>query len=244
MSRTELMVAVCTLSLSMGLMGCGPEVSPGMPEGSVGTSVSALVTRTVTKVVTDGSAIETGYQDDLGYQHLAAFQSIVNGVSSTFVAYQRSTVDPASLSCVPDPILGTFCSYTRSTYELVNGEVRSGDLQVGTNTARLHSDISQAPGVGYLFCEVDMTAGTTTCATQAHNPIVDVTVARTNDSFSKYSGTHQDKVGPQTITVNGRTATYSGRPGGSVFGSAVPATSLSTLGTSKAVAVTVTITQQ
>lgn len=132
----------------------------------------------------------------------------------------------------PDPLLATNYIYTRHTYDMASGDIPGSDVAVATNTARLHSDITNNSNIYFSRCLEDIVAGTTTCTDVPPTGLFDVTFAKTSTNYYKYNGVVETKTGPQIVRTSGNQQQYSASSAGTMLGWIVGANSDATFGLS------------
>jgi hypothetical protein len=145
---TWVLVACCT-SL---LVACGADLpaAEAAPEPLLATTSAALVT--VNRVVSNGAAIDVTWADEQGQGYAMAGTDTTNRVSSAFLTASQVIFDPASQVCVADPLLVTFCQYTRVWYDAIYANFNPSDLKIGANTASLKVDLATATNLTFTRC--------------------------------------------------------------------------------------------
>jgi hypothetical protein len=177
----------------------------------------AVVHRSITK----GESVSLSYVDSMTAQFLNAVRSDVAGygaADTAFMSFQATTYDPTSRVCTTDPVLGQVCSYTRTYYDLGNGDIPINDLTVNTNGAHLHTDITSSATLYFIRCTVDDVAMTTDCINVPPSGIIDLTWVKTSEYYFKSVGYTEQKVGPELTKINASQQQYSSRPTGSMIG--------------------------
>jgi hypothetical protein len=128
------LIACCT-SL---LVACGSELpaAEAAQELHPVTTSAALVT--VNRVVSNGANVDVFWADELSQGYAMAGTDTTNGVATAFLTATQAIFDPASQVCTADPVLGTFCHYTRVWYDAICANFSPADLKIGANTASLN----------------------------------------------------------------------------------------------------------
>jgi hypothetical protein len=198
------------IALSGEAFAAGPSVGANAP-----------ASRTIQHNITSGDVVETGWADELSQAFLMASIDTLNGTSTAFVIYSGSAFDPTSQVCMPDPLLGVFCRYTRITFDSVSANINPNDLRVTANAARLNTDLAMASNVVFSRCVFDDAAGTSYCTDVFPSGLISLELRKTNTDSVRSWGITESKSGPLTVKVTGTRVTFSANTNGSILGTAV-----------------------
>jgi hypothetical protein len=211
---TWVLIACCTPLL----VACGAELPPGeaAPEPQVGTTSAALVT--VNRIVSSGAAADVGWEDGLSSGYFLAAIDSTNQVSTAFLTGTQTFFDPTSQVCAADPVLGTYCHYTRVWYDSIFANFNPGDLKIGANTSSLKVDLATATNLMFTRCLYDETTVTTTCGALANPGTINLSWRKTATNFVRSIGVTETKTGPQTVRLTGSRAFYSADASGTIAG--------------------------
>jgi hypothetical protein len=225
-TSTSVLIACCA-SL---VVACGTELptAEAAPEPHLAASPAALVT--VNRVVSNGANIDVSWNYELTQGYALAGTDTTNRVSSAFLTGTQVIFDPASQVCAADPVLGTYCHYTRVWYDAIYANFNPGDLKIGANTASLKVDLATATNLTFTRCLYDETTATTTCTDLGNPGTINLTWRKTTTDYVKSKGTTETKTGPQTVRVSGSRQTFSADVSGTFAGTALSHTA-GTMGT-------------
>lgn len=214
---TWTLIACCT-SL---LVACGsePPAAETAQELHPVTNSAALVT--VNRVVSSGATIDVGWADELGQGFAMAGTDTTNGVSAAFLTATQTFFDPTSQVCTADPVLGTFCHYTRVWYDSIYANFSPANLKIGANTASLKVNLATATNLTFTRCVYDEPTTTTTCGEIANPGTIDLAWRKTTTDYVKSKGTTETKSGPQTVRVTGSRNSFSANVNGTFAGTAL-----------------------
>jgi len=207
--------------------------------GTQSASGQALPKTLVTHVLTNGAALDVGWADTLTQGFLLLGTDNTNGVASAFITATQLNFDPSSQVCIPDPVLGLYCHYTRVSYDAIYANVNPSDLSLSDNAARLVTDLRSATNVTFTRCVYDEINVTTVCTDMASTGgLINLQWRKTNTDYVKSIGVTETKSGPHIVRVTGSRASYSAETSGSVVGTLVQHKA-GTMGTSKTLTVDV-----
>jgi len=207
------------------------------------TKSAPAPTTIVSKTITSGSAVDVGWQDDLSQTSLVVVDDSTNGTATAFLAYVGYSFDPASQVCTYDPILGTYCSYQRITYDSLSANINPNDLMVTGRTARLDTDLLMASNVVFSRCVYDgLAGGTYTCTDIPPSGQISLEWRKTSTDYVKSFGSEEIKTGPQIIRKVGTRQQFSAKTSGSLLGTPVQ-NRPGTLGTNRGVTIEILTTQ-
>jgi hypothetical protein len=179
----------------------------------------------VSRSTNNGESVNFSYQNATTMYSLNAYSTVVSGTgaaATAFVAMQTNTNDLTSQVCIPDPVAGQVCGYTRSTIDLAIGDVPLTDLTVTAKGARLTTDLATNPNMYFLQCLSDSVANTYVCTNVAPaGGIIDLTWIKTNDFYYKNAGWSEEQTGPLVVRIIGKSQVYSATVTGSMIGFAV-----------------------
>jgi hypothetical protein len=181
------------------------------------TVVSPPITTTVRHLLTSGAVVNTGWGEELtqGYFLAAA------DTTTAYVSYSGVAFDPTSQVCSPDPLLGTYCRYTRATFDLLSADINPSDLSVNGNTARLNTDLATASNVLFSRCVYDDTDDSTVCTDKLPTGLISLQWQKTMTNSFHSVGVIETKTGPQTVRVSGSRSEFSADTTGSILGTVV-----------------------
>lgn len=143
---------------------------------------------------------------------------------------------PLSQVCSTDPLLGTYCRYTRATFDLLFAEFNPSDLSVNGNTARLNTDLAEASNVLFSRCVYDDTEGSTVCTDKLPTGLISLQWQKTMKNSFHSVGVFETKTGPQTVRTAGTRSEFSADTTGSILGTLVQHRQ-GNIGTNKAVSI-------
>jgi hypothetical protein len=207
------LLASCTTLLA----GCGEvPVEQASPGPQVSTAQAALTT-TVTRTFTAGQAIDVGWADELSQGYLLAATDNTNRVATAFLTGTQLQFDPTSQVCVTDPLLGSYCHYTRVSYDSLYANFNPQDVTISGNTAQLKTDLAAATNLTFTRCTYDDTTAVTTCV-NIPSGTISLQWRKTNADYTKSVGVTATKTGPQTVRVSGARAFYSADTSGNFVG--------------------------
>jgi hypothetical protein len=211
------LIACCT-SL---LVACGAELPPAdaAPELQPVANSAALVT--VNRVVSNGANIDVSWADELGQGYAMAGTDTTNGVATAFLTASVVNYDTTSQVCTADPVLGTYCQYTRVVYDAIYANFSPSSLKIGPKTASLKVDLATATNLTFTRCVYDETTVTTTCGELANPGTIDIAWRKTSAEYIKSKGTTETKSGPQTVRVSGSRNSFSANVSGTFAGTAL-----------------------
>ncbi len=180
--------------------------------------VSPPLTTTVRHLVTSGALVNTGWAEELTQGYFLAGAD----TTTAYVSYSKVAFDPTSQVCSPDPLLGTYCRYTRATFDLLFAEFNPSDLSVNGNTARLNTDLATASNVLFSRCVYDDTDDSTVvCTDKLPTGLISLQWQKTMTNSFHSVGVIETKTGPQTVRVAGTRSEFSADTTGSILGTLV-----------------------
>jgi hypothetical protein len=216
-SSTWVLMACCTPLL----VACGAELPPveAAPEPRLATNSAALVT--VNRVVSNGASIDVTWGDELGEGYATAGTDTTNGVATAFLTAYQANYDTTSQVCTADPVLGTYCHYTRVIYDAIYANFSFSSLKIGPKTASLKVDLAAATNLTFTRCVYDEVTVTTTCNELASPGTIDLSWRKTSAEYVKSKGTTETKSGPHTVRVSGSRQSFSADVSGTFAGTAL-----------------------
>jgi hypothetical protein len=227
------------LACCSSLLTACAEVPPGDPSAGpeLGTGQAALTTL-VTRTFSSGQVADLGWDDELSGGYYFAASDNTNRVATAFVSGTNVLSDPTSQVCATDPVLGSYCHYTRVTYDALYAEIDPADLTVGANSARLQTDLSKASVLSFTRCHYDSVALTTVCTDVLPSPTISLEWRKTSTEYDKDMGIGEYKSGPQIFRIAGGRLSYSAEASGNIQGLLLQRKDAS-MGTSSTLSVTV-----
>jgi hypothetical protein len=216
-ATTWFLIACCT-SL---LVACGADLpaAEAAPEPQLPTTSAALVT--VNRVVSNGASIDVTWGDELGQGYATAGTDTTNGVSAAFLTGSQANYDTTSQVCTADPVLGTYCHYTRVIYDAIYANFSPSSLKIGPKTASLKVDLAAATNLTFTRCVYDEPTVTTTCSELASPGTIDLSWRKTSAEYVKSKGTTETKSGPHTVRISGSRQSFSANVSGTFAGTAL-----------------------
>ncbi len=232
----------------IAIAGCGSMLgacggaSPG-EEASPPPAVTsqAALSSTVTRTFSTGQAVDVGWADELSQGFVLAATDTTNRVATAFLSGTQILFDPTSQVCVTDPVLGSFCHYTRVTYDSIYANFDPGDLSVSGNTARLKTDLGAATAFSWVRCVFEEATLSNTCADLPPSGTILLQWQKTSAEYVKSIGITATKSGPHTVRVSGSRAFFSADTSGTFLGTALLHKSGS-MGTSSSLTIDITRT--
>lgn len=217
-----------------------PAAVPAAEESS--TTEAALLT-TVLHTLSSGGVAEAEWGDELSRRALAVVSQTTDKNSGALVTYHSIVFDPASQVCADDPVLGTFCRYTRSTSEILDAFISPDDFTITANTARLGTDVMLASFLFFNHCVGDDITGTADCTDVLPTGLINLEWRRTGASSERAFGITESKWGQEIFRVSGARDSFSAYMTGSVLGIAVQNV-LGDIGTNRSVSIDILRAQQ
>jgi len=176
----------------------------------------------IQRTINTGSGVDTGWADEQSQIFLIATVDAVNSTGNGFLTYTRVASDPGSELCVVDPVLGSYCSFQRLTYDALTMNFNSNDLTVSANSARFNTDLAQATNLVFTRCVYDgLAGGTYTCSDMPASGQINLELSRTSTNSVKSLGINEIKTGPQIVRITGSRQQYSADSNGSILGNPV-----------------------
>ena len=174
--------------------------------------------RTVFHSVTTGGTAELTWSNESGAQWIGVFTDTTNRVNTAVLSYNGWAVDPTSQVCATDPVLGTYCHYTRVTYYLGYGDVPFGDVQITRNSAKIMTDVTNNPNFVMTSYLADEVTGTVTQGDSAPSGIANIQFSKTSDMNFRSVGVNEMRSPITTSRWGGVTTRNSGFASGNAFG--------------------------
>jgi hypothetical protein len=231
-----ILLACCTSSI----LACGEMPTEQASQGMQVSPAQAALTTTVTRTFSAGQAIDVGWADELSQGYVLAATDNTTRVASAFLTGTQVLFDPTSQVCVTDPLLGSFCHYTRVSYDSIYANFNPQDVTISGNTAQLKTDLAAATNLTFTRCTFDEATLATTCVDMPPATI-SLQWRKTNTDYTKSVGITATKTGPQTVRVSGARAFYSADVSGNFVGTQLQHKSGS-MGTSTTLTIDVTRT--
>jgi hypothetical protein len=231
--------AVCGLLL----VGCGGTELSGQRALDVvnATEQMAVSRQPLTTVLTsNGGYLAASRSDALSAQDVVATLSSAGNVTEIFLTYNAFSVDPTSQVCVPDPVVGTYCTYTRTTFDFATGTLSPGDIAVTNRAGRLTTNLLNNPGMTFDRCIIDSVAGTTDCTTRPASGQISLTWQRTREYARVTKGTNDVRIGTNRIKTSGTQTEYSSLATGVLLGQPFSDFPSARLGTNSSVSIEIT----
>jgi hypothetical protein len=191
---------------------------------------------TVRHLVTSGEAVDTGWADELTQAFFLAAVDTTGRTSTAYITYSGVAFDPASKVCSADPLLGTYCRYTRVTYDSVSADINPRDITITGNTARLNTNLAEASNVVFSRCVYEDAVGNTVCTDMLPTGLISLQWQKTMTDSVKSLGITETKTGSQTVRIAGTRSQFSADTTGTILGTLVQHRQ-GNIGTNKAVSI-------
>ena len=134
------------------------------------------------------------------------------------LTYQAMIFDPTSEICVEDPILGMFCHFTRITWGLGFGTIRTSDASISVTSAKVTTNIIGNSGFIFQRCLADEVTGAVECTNAPPDGLLDVPWRKTSNLSYKNIGMREIMTPTEIIKTSGESQEVSAEASGRVFG--------------------------
>lgn len=240
--------AIVTIGLASVAMASSGNAFQGRaaaaPSAKASSTTQAALPTTILHMVSSGGIAEAGWSDELSTHALSVIVDSSGTTSSAIFSYHAIAFDPTSQVCTDDPVLGTFCLFTRIILDLVEAFISADDVTITATTARLNTDLARASALFFSHCVVDDIAGTTDCTDVPASGLINLEWQRTSANFSRDRSATETKTGPVIRRVTGSSTTFTANLTGSVLGTAVPKQNVvAAMGTTKSLSIDILRTQ-
>jgi len=166
-----------------------------------------------------GSVGNAAWLDQLSYVVIAINLNESGSEAVARLTYQAMIFDPASEVCVEDPDLGTYCYYTRITWDLGYGTIPVSDVSISETTAKVTTNIIGNSGFAFQRCLSDEVTGAVECTNEPPlDGLVDVQWRKTSNRSIKNIGMTEIKTPTEIVKTGGESHEVSAEASGSVFG--------------------------
>jgi hypothetical protein len=176
---------------------------------------------TVLHQVSSGGFADVAFADDLQSQFLAVTSDTTGSNSNAVLIYHGVAFDPTSQVCSDDPVLGTFCRFTRKTEDFADAFISPNDVTITANTARLNTDLALASAFFFSRCVVDDLAGTTECTDVLPSGFINLEWRKTGASSVRLLGNNEVRTGPEIFRVDGSRTEFAANVNGSILGTVI-----------------------
>ena len=198
--------------LSLSLLACMNAEPP-----QVGADSRAANTPTVFHSVWRGAGA-SAYFGDLMVGPIGGYVNIWEMGMSMGLSFEYFAVDPSSQVCFDGP-MGSFCYYTRYSYDFGGGPISMSDITSNPHSVVLNAAVGPGTNFSTNHCDVDYTTWSWNCTSGASGT-VSARWDRT-EGFSIFtSGVTRSTFGTMTEITSGSYTTSSAIASGSILGHA------------------------